>query len=1061
MDVFFCDACAKLRGTPGVCSYRCENALAAAKLHHTTRAGSRVVVPVNSQVGRIFAQVCAVTHNKSTDWRNYRGDFVLPAGMVDGVSAIGAIRNDADVQRTVSKVTTDIVSGALTTDTLAEFADITPEMMLHILPHLPHNGAIQLGRSGGLPRQARSALESFLREKFELQIANNKLLLAKEKQIDMQHAEERRQKRLVFLEKREKQIEVLRDTTEDTMLFGWLSDELPLIHAKSAELKRAVKTEPYGTALTPTERDIAAHVAFFLSQTGTMAMEWNYFLSSLSKRTDDEKRTTQSIVFELPEVRNSDAPVRARKIFTDVSLSAQEKTAQANALLDEPFLRAPKPLTSNTFVAPAIDINIEGPYVLQVYYSPIEDKTIALVGEIHMQEGGSRLSALSHVDPLKVCPIDGKEISGIANYVRAVVFRASAMIDLFVEHHPQFQLGEFNELTYLTDLVHQGMALAKKRKDLVRFHWTDIRREDRVDAYFKTLYDFITGQSTLLWSYKFPKSLDDPRLRSLYKQVKGENVNPRVSRFVEDTFALRVSTTIMRQYADNVDKATAHFDMFIAMMDLYTIGRMFKTYVSENVIVYTGARHSANLATYLEQLGCVRLEHRQNLGSESNCMPLRRPYDHNFFFAPLQSTIVSQGFEEVAALLVRPWKYTKANEYAPRFSLIGVLAGDFMQYNDEALKVLSCYRDFGFIFYITYAFDETSAMSIFIRSLRFVRHSLQYDKTLMATYTYNPDEIALLPPATSASLMQLLKNLKRDAPLELPKTVKGPPLLKDFSKTATYTLLPPEEVHTNGDASFSYSGDFVSVVNAEFSGTKIRVYDKSMQHLRAVLKFDMKPVLIAHLLRSDDLLVVYEQNFTHNILYTIHSLSADINTPTKTVTLPAEALGYTLQANVSRDERALFVLFQSNSLLIYDLINHVFMHLLNADFKSWPPRWHSKRLQILSDGSIIVPSSPNYTQTYMMRLSAETTVLPFSYDESLIRVFIVDAADVGYFFYEVVGDQEMTVHISKIDCASNTVLSGWPADEFLNTFEQYTFVLHPSGVLHVVKGGKLYRRDVM
>jgi len=105
--------------------------------------------------------------------------------------------------------------------------------------------------------------------------------------------------------------------------------------------------------------------------------------------------------------------------------------------------------------------------------------------------------------------------------------------------------------------------------------------------------------------------------------------------------------------------------------------------------------------------------------------------------------------------------------------------------------------------------------------------------------------------------------------------------------------------------------------------------------------------------------------------------------------------------------------------------------------------------------------------------------LPRTDNERTDLPFIVDGADMGYFMRMENKTSQRAV-VSQVNCATNTFVKEWPADDFFKVMERsYAFILHPSGALYIhetvgehFKAGatgaragmrysyNLYRRDV-
>jgi hypothetical protein len=792
MNVFFCPACAKPRAESGVCSQRCATVLATVKPLHPRRSGSKVIVPINSRVGQIFRQVCASTGNNHTLWKNYQGELVLPAPLVDGVAAhiflqhIGGKKEDEEEGSRLAKlVSVDV--GYISPPVLKQFVRISPEILTHVLPHIPIQTAFYLGATGAMKQRSSVAeLEEFLRDNFfAKKIKSDKVLLEKEKREENEKQEEKKKDRLKALTRRqgvlyhtELELKQRYSFSIDPLYQYYQIEEDAVRDAKKTidvrsdlELFALRHVQIYDTEnLTSREADIAAHCAFLSSRPSEVTRVARAHLYSVIQKLDrDEKRTTYNALTALPPsvfvldfmdvVEETD-----RILYNKEDSPPSVRTDQTATLLANTpfFLTRGRPLLGESVRKMRMTaINIEGPNSLEVYYSAISDKTIVLLGEFHMEEKCQR--GYAHLPLEKMCD-DGNEIVGIANYLRALIWQSESPIDLLLESHPFDKQCEHGRISYLDEVVHASQNWTRENP-LLRRHLVDVRQayDYNYRDYFLEIYDFLfVPGSPEPSERKLPTTFG--QCSSLICEVG--SIPRHVYAFWRIKFEEAVSAYVLTTHRTVHERAEAHFAFFMVMMDLYTIGKMFSD-TGQNIIFYGGKQHTRNLAAYLDKLGCDHVMTQFIKDEKWHCLPLIPPsydppkYYDTFFFAPVRQITVNQGFDELTAFLLRPAMYVRMNEMAPRYSLMGLFAGGFTSYQLDEIKILALYKEAGFLIYLTYFGGEVgSSFTLFIRSPHFKEYALTDDKEMLAVYMYRKQAVSELSPDARMVLSKLIYFMK-------------------------------------------------------------------------------------------------------------------------------------------------------------------------------------------------------------------------------------------------------------------------------------------------------------
>jgi hypothetical protein len=784
MDIFFCSACATPRGIPGACSERCATALAAVTPLHPKRSGSKVIVPINGCVGNVFKRICAATGNDHTKWKNYQGDLVLPAALVDGVGAhivLQHIGANGDDERVAQELALKILSDKNKTKEI--IGSITPEMFAHVLRHLPPDAVFGIGQSGVLSADdmmRRYKLDQIVYHQIEATIKRAKILLQKEKDAEVRRAAAHKAKRLELIGNRLRNLQIPEhklpsysqlELSETQNLFGKLYDP-------------SVKEKPYdSTTFTPMESLIHTTLTFLLTHKRDDDGPWRARLFSvMDSLSEDEKRTTYDAISQLPEIKEAQAEAskEASKVL-DTALTRGEKIDAARKVFRKnvyiskesalsatteqiPFLMTPKALydESNGVTIKPIQASLEGPRDVQIFYSPLTDKTITLIGEVHMQE--NTYAGYVKMPKDRMCQPDGNQIIELVNYMRALIPSTSDTIDLFFEVHENIMcwFNRSERICYASELVQVTKKLISDNPRALRFHATDIRFKTKFYDYFDHLAMWREGQELQpppLPHYKLPMTPFEDESLSDFQETMYKAHD--YARDYVNTKFMDMAAKAGRSHGYESDKSRAahHYVYFMMLIDLYTLASLFRKDLGKNIIFYSGAQHTYNMAVHLTALGCIPILTAK--GDRWHCLRVHSPYVDSFFLAPLQPVSVNKGMDELVAYLLRPSKYTRFNAFAPRFALVGVFAGECSRYDDPALKVLACYNQFYFRFYFTYVRNPTAkTFALLIRSSLYEAHAFGADKTVLAMYDYEANYVAQWSPSALAALDQLLNVIK-------------------------------------------------------------------------------------------------------------------------------------------------------------------------------------------------------------------------------------------------------------------------------------------------------------
>lgn len=325
----------------------------------------------------------------------------------------------------------------------------------------------------------------------------------------------------------------------------------------------------------------------------------------------------------------------------------------------------------------------------------------------------------------------------------------------------------------------------------------------------------------------------------------------------------------------------------------------------------------------------------------------------------------------------------------------------------------------------------------------------------------------------------------------------GKYVIKDLHKPATYSLVLRVEREIAGeyiDQMFTDAGDFVvsdkygrmsvysPVAHRLELKRQLRFLDASHDIISALTTGVIPPdILIVHLLRNGDCLVVFKAPNANRAVYEVYEPVpfAASTMPTLNATCilaPGQDITDIVQANVNVHEEKLYavvLLGYKAAFAIFDVMNHVLLGLFPMeDISAHSLYSRNRRLQLLTDETVVfVARKGGESVAIHVRPEAEV-VLPIRGILNENYPYVVDRADVGYFVH----NQPQTYFrhfVSQVNLDTDTVTATWTADDFLRRPEEVSFLLHPDGTLYAVRVDEissdfnwtekvlgLYRRDV-